>query len=149
VRRHQVQLKIGVFVVACVTLAVLAASASASRTSHLSIRATTYGRILTDGGGFALYAFTRDGRGTSRCSGACAAAWPPLIVKHRPQGRRGARSSLIGVRRRSDGRLQATYNGRPLYYYVGDRKPGQVLCQDVFEYGGRWLVIRASGALVR
>jgi predicted lipoprotein with Yx(FWY)xxD motif len=38
-----------------------------------------------------------------------------------------------------------TYAGRPLYYYVGDKKPGQVLCQNVNEYGGLWLVMRPSG----
>lgn len=41
-----------------------------------------------------------------------------------------------------------TYAGRPLYYYV-DRRPGQILCQDVFEFGGRWLVVRGDGRLVR
>jgi predicted lipoprotein with Yx(FWY)xxD motif len=56
---------------------------------------------------------------------------------------------LVGTRGRSDGRLQVTYGGRPLYYYVGDRKPGQVLCQNVKEFGGLWLVVRADGQLVR
>jgi hypothetical protein len=36
-----------------------------------------------------------------------------------------------------------------LYYYVGDRQPGQILCQDVFEFGGTWLVVRPNGTLVR
>jgi hypothetical protein len=42
-----------------------------------------------------------------------------------------------------------TYAGRPLYYDVGDSRPGQILCQDVLEYGGRWLILRPSGKLVR
>ena len=45
--------------------------------------------------------------------------------------------------------LQVTYAGRPLYYYVGDRRPGQILCQNVSEFGGLWLVARANGTLVR
>jgi predicted lipoprotein with Yx(FWY)xxD motif len=45
--------------------------------------------------------------------------------------------------------LQATYSGRPLYYYVGDTAPGVVLCQNVKEYGGLWLVVRSSGKLVK
>jgi predicted lipoprotein with Yx(FWY)xxD motif len=57
--------------------------------------------------------------------------------------------SLLGTSRRRDGRLQVTYNGRPLYFYVGDKKPGQVLCQNVDEFGGTWLVVRPSGRLVR
>ena len=54
-------------------------------------------------------------------------------------------SRLVGTIRRTDGTRQVTYAGRPLYYYVGDRTPGQILCQDVVEYGGRWLVLRPSG----
>jgi predicted lipoprotein with Yx(FWY)xxD motif len=61
----------------------------------------------------------------------------------------GTRSSLVGVVKRSDGTLQATYAGRPLYYYVGDRKPGQILCQNVSEFGGVWRVVRANGVLVK
>jgi hypothetical protein len=45
--------------------------------------------------------------------------------------------------------MQVTYAGRPLYYYVGDKRAGQVLCQNVPEFGGTWLVLRASGRLVR
>jgi len=61
----------------------------------------------------------------------------------------GARGSLIATTKRSDGRVQVTYAGRRLYYYVGDRKPRQVLCQNVNEFGGLWLVIRPNGKLVR
>jgi predicted lipoprotein with Yx(FWY)xxD motif len=122
----------------------------AARRPALTIHASRYGRILSDGRGLALYAFTRDPRGgKSTCYGDCAEAWPPYIVKARPGAGSGVRGALIGTVRRTDGRLQATYNGRPLYYYVGDRQPGQVLCQDVFEYGGTWLVVRGTGALVR
>ena len=55
----------------------------------------------------------------------------------------------VGTTKRADGRLQVTYRGRPLYYYVGDRNPRQILCQNVSEYGGLWLVVRADGTLVR
>jgi predicted lipoprotein with Yx(FWY)xxD motif len=65
------------------------------------------------------------------------------------RARAGARRSLLGTLRRVDGTRQVTYAGRPLYYYAGDRKPGQILCQNVFEFGGLWLVVRASGAPVR
>ena len=115
----------------------------------LSVRSSAYGRILFDGRGKALYAFTRDARGRSVCTGPCAAAWPPFVVRDRPQPGTGISAKLVGTTRRPDGKLQVTYAGRPLYYYVGDRKPGQVLCQNVSEFGGLWLVIRPSGALVR
>jgi predicted lipoprotein with Yx(FWY)xxD motif len=115
----------------------------------LTVSSSPFGKILFDGRRRALYAFTRDGRGRSTCYGACAAAWPPFLVTRKPAAASGVRRSLIGTVRRRDGRLQATYAGRPLYFYVGDRKAGQVLCQNVVEFGGTWLVVRASGRLVR
>jgi predicted lipoprotein with Yx(FWY)xxD motif len=117
--------------------------------STLTIRSSAYGRILFDGRGRALYAFTRDPRGRSVCSGACAAAWPPYIVKRRPAAGPGVRASLLGTTRRADGRLQVTYAGRPLYYYVRDIRAGQVTCQNVFGFGGLWLVMRSNGRVVR
>jgi predicted lipoprotein with Yx(FWY)xxD motif len=115
----------------------------------VSTHASAYGSILFDGKGFALYAFTKDPRGRSACSGACAAAWPPFVVPKRALAGVGAKASLLGVTRRADGALQVTYHGRPLYYYVGDRKPRQILCQNVEEFGGTWLVVRGDGSLVR
>jgi predicted lipoprotein with Yx(FWY)xxD motif len=56
---------------------------------------------------------------------------------------------LLGTTRRAGGKLQVTYAGRPLYYYYGDTKPGQVRCQNVREFGGLWLVMRPDGRLVR
>jgi predicted lipoprotein with Yx(FWY)xxD motif len=102
-----------------------------------------------DGKGFALYAFTRDGHGRSQCSGECARAWPPYIARGALEQGAGAAAGELGVTRRADGRRQVTFDGRPLYYYVGDRQPGQVLCQNVSEYGGFWLILRPSGRLVR
>jgi predicted lipoprotein with Yx(FWY)xxD motif len=137
-----------VFLALLLALVVAGIAAASIPRRTITVGSSSYGRILLDGRGFALYAFTRD-HGRSTCTGACARAWPPFIVARRPLARTGARASLVGVVRRRDGRLQATYAGRPLYYYVGDRKPGQVLCQNVSEYGGLWLVMRASGSLVR
>ncbi len=117
--------------------------------STLTSGPSSYGRILVDGRGFALYAFTRDPQGKSVCTGACAKAWPPFIVTRPPRAAGGVKATLLGTTKRAGGKLQVTYAGRPLYYYVGDRKPGQVLCQNVREFGGAWLVIRSTGALVR
>jgi predicted lipoprotein with Yx(FWY)xxD motif len=110
------------------------------------VAGTTYGQALTDRRGFALYRFTHDSSATSTCYGACATAWPPYIVSNRPSAAGpGADASLLGAVKRQDGRLQLTYAGRPLYYYVGDRRPGQVLCQAVTEYGGTWNVVAPDG----
>jgi predicted lipoprotein with Yx(FWY)xxD motif len=138
--------------IAILAVAVLAPAAMPSHdvdrgtvTSHSS----RFGRILFDGRGFVLYGFTKDPRGRSVCSGACAAAWPPFIVRTAPRALAGVKGSLLGTTRRADGRLQVTYNGRPLYYYIGDRAPGQILCQNISEFGGLWLVARPNGTLVR
>jgi predicted lipoprotein with Yx(FWY)xxD motif len=131
------------------SVASAAGRAGEAAQSTLTIRPSAFGRILFDGRGRALYAFTRDPRGRSVCSGACAAAWPPYIVKRRPGAGPGVRASLLGTTRRRDGRLQVTYAGRPLYYYVRDIRPGQVTCQNVFGFGGLWLVMRPNGRVVR
>ncbi len=127
----------------------VASAATQSPRSTVTARSSNYGRILFDGRGFALYAFTRDPRGRSVCSGACATAWPPYLVNARARAAAGVKSSLLGTTRRANGRLQVTYAGRPLYYYIGDRRPGQVTCQNVNEFGGLWLVMRPNGRLVR
>ena len=127
-----------------------AARASADAQATLTVRSSPFGSILFDGRGRALYAFTRDRRGGgSRCYGACAQKWPVYFAGGRLVAGRGVKRSLLGTIRRRDGRRQITYNGRPLYHYVGDKSPGQVLCQNVDEFGGTWLVVRPSGVLVR
>jgi predicted lipoprotein with Yx(FWY)xxD motif len=125
------------------------AAAGVGATSTVMPGRSAYGVVLFDGHGKALYAFTRDPRGRSTCSGACAAAWPPYVVSGSLRAGVGTRRALVGTTTRPDGTRQLTYAGRPLYYYVGDRKAGQILCQNVVEFGGRWLVMRANGRLVR
>ncbi len=124
--------------------------AKASASPTLTVRSSSYGKILFDGRGFVLYAFTRDPRGgKSRCYGECAARWPVYYKKGPFVAGAGVRQKLIGTVKRKDGRRQITYNGRPLYYYVGDRSAGQVSCQDVAEFGGTWLIMHPNGTLVR
>jgi predicted lipoprotein with Yx(FWY)xxD motif len=134
-----------------VAMAALVAAPSVMSAPSEAVQAhgSAYGTVLFDGRGFALYAFTADRRDANRCFGACAAAWPPYIVKARPLALAGVSQRLLGRIRRPDGRYQATYASHPLYYYTGDRKPAQILCQNVVEFGGRWLVVAPSGRLVR
>ena len=127
-----------------------AAAPDAKPRPTLTVRSSQFGRIIFDTRGRALYAFTRDPRrGKSRCYGACAAAWPVYFAKRPLRAGKGIRQALIGTTRRRNGRLQLTYNGWPLYYYVNDVRPGQVTCQNVNEFGGLWLVVRPNGRLVR
>ncbi len=126
-----------------------AASAASARGPKIKVVSSDYGRILADGRGKALYLFTADKGKASSCSGDCATAWPPYIVKSKPAGVSGAKPGKVGITRRDDGKLQATYAGHPVYYYQGDREPGQVLCQAVNEFGGYWYVLRSNGKAVR
>ena len=126
-----------------------ASAGSADATATLTLRNTRYGPVLFDGRKRVLYGFTRDRRGgPSRCYGACAAAWPVYFGKGSLRAGKGVRQALIGTTRRRDGRRQVTYNGWPLYYYAHEG-PGEVKCQNVDEFGGLWLVVRANGKLVR
>jgi predicted lipoprotein with Yx(FWY)xxD motif len=125
-----------------------APSASTARGAALKVVSSQYGRVVADAKGEALYLFTKDGRGKSQCYGDCAKAWPPFLTKGRPRAGKGISASRLGTVRRRDGRLQVTYKGQPLYYYVQD-KPGVILCQNVAEFGGDWLVVAPSGNAVR
>jgi predicted lipoprotein with Yx(FWY)xxD motif len=126
-----------------------AQATAAANGPKIKVADSDYGQILSNGRGRALYLFTADTGKGSNCSGECAAAWPPYIVKSKPVAGPGVKAGKIGTIRRSDGRLQATYAGHPVYFYVSDNEPGEVLCQAVNEFGGYWYVLRASGQAVR
>jgi predicted lipoprotein with Yx(FWY)xxD motif len=122
---------------------------AAATGSKVSVGSSDYGRILTDGKGRTLYLFTKESSAKARCYGPCADSWPPFYTHGKPRASGEARQGLLGTTRRSDGRQQVTYKGHPVYYYVSDRRPGQVLCQNVAEFGGTWLVVKPSGDAVR
>ncbi len=106
-----------------------------------------YGRVIADRKGEAFYLFDRESAGKSECYGDCATAWPPLLTKGAPRAGKGAKQKLLGTTRRRNGKLQVTYAGHPLYYYKDDT-PGNILCQNVDEFGGLWLVVRPDGKSV-
>jgi predicted lipoprotein with Yx(FWY)xxD motif len=112
---------------------------------ELQVMGSRYGDVLFDGKGFALYLFTDDKKGKSRCYGACAKAWPPFTTKGKPSPGPGADGSLLGTTKRKNGSKQVTYDGHPLYYYEDDDEVGEILCHDVNEFGGRWLVVQPDG----
>jgi predicted lipoprotein with Yx(FWY)xxD motif len=122
---------------------------TSSRGASVTVATTRFGPALMTGKHFALYSFSADPRGHSRCYRACAKAWPPLLTKGTPVAAGGARNALLGTTHRKDGSMQVTYRGHPLYRYVGDVKPRQVLCQNVNEYGGLWRVVSPAGNAIR
>ncbi len=116
-----------------------------------AVRITTgesqIGTILFDGDQRAIYLFDKESSKRSECYGACAAAWPPVLTKGDPEAKGGLDASLLGTTERDDGSTQVTFGGHPLYYYVDD-PPGEVLCHNVEEFGGLWLVLEPGGGPV-
>jgi predicted lipoprotein with Yx(FWY)xxD motif len=102
----------------------------------------TLGSFLVDDKGMTLYLFTKDTPNTTVCYDKCAVAWPPLLTTGDPVAGEGVDASLLGTTNRTDGTVQVTYNGWPLYYYEKDKAPGDVVGQDV---GGVWYVVSAEG----
>ena len=111
----------------------------------LILAGSRYGKIVVDGQGRTLYLFDAERGAAPKCSGGCAAAWPPLLITVAPVAGEGLSQAQIGTVARSDGSRQVSYNGHPLYYYVGDRSPGEIKCQAAIEYGGGWYVVDTLG----
>jgi predicted lipoprotein with Yx(FWY)xxD motif len=124
-------------------------SASASTTGTvITTHAGSAGAFLTDGSGRTVYLWAKDGMNMSACSGACAAAWPPVPATGKLTAAGGAKASDLGTITRSDGTRQATYDGHPLYYFVGDSAAGQANGQGSDNFGAKWWLVAASGAKI-
>ncbi len=105
-------------------------------------RVQGFGLFLTDDAGRTLYAYDKDTANTSNCTGACLQNWPAFTTQGAPQPQTGVDATLVGTITRSDGTMQVTYSGRPLYYFAGDKNPGDVKGQGV---GGVWHVLSPRG----
>jgi predicted lipoprotein with Yx(FWY)xxD motif len=114
----------------------------------VAVGESDFGSILFDGDDRAIYLFTKESSSRSECYGACAEAWPPVLSDGAPRAAGAAKAGLLGTTERTDGTTQVTYKGQPLYYYVDD-PPGQVLCHNVEEFGGLWLVVDPAGDAVQ
>lgn len=100
------------------------------------------GFFLVDAQGRTLYLFLADTPTSSACSGGCAKNWPPLLTTGAPQAGEGVDAAKLGTLMRSDGTIQVTYNGHPLYYFAGDTQTGDTNGQGV---GGKWYVVSPAG----
>ncbi len=106
---------------------------------------SAFGRVLFDANGQVVYAFEIDGRNQSNCTSEdCVKAWPPVLTREAPSAGEGVEARLLGTIRRSDGGLQVTYNGRPLYFYEHEA-PGEIKCHNVDLHGGLWWVVTPRG----
>ena len=107
------------------------------------LKTTTIGgtTVLTNANGFTLYSFAPDTPATSQCYGSCAAYWPPVTgTTAAGQGLPGKVTTIT----RTDGSHQLTYNGHPLYTYIGDTAPGQARGNNLNLNGGLWHEVPAS-----
>jgi predicted lipoprotein with Yx(FWY)xxD motif len=113
------------------------------------------GEYLVAGNGYSLYLFKADRQGSggssamSACEGDCLATWPPLIVDAVPMGSGNVASSLLGTMERTDGTLQATYNGWPLYFYAEDIEETDINGHDIESFGEDWYLIGPNGNRAR
>jgi predicted lipoprotein with Yx(FWY)xxD motif len=107
------------------------------------------GQVLVDSEGHTLYAFSGDSATGAYCEGACAKAWPPLLVEEgEPQPSNGASAARLGTVTRADGSRQVTYAGHPLYSFGGDKSPGEANGNGASAFGGTWTALKGSGAPV-
>jgi predicted lipoprotein with Yx(FWY)xxD motif len=116
--------------------------------SAISVRQTSLGATLVDANGRTLYLFEGDRPNVSTLSAAGQAIWPPFTANATPRARSGTVGGRIGTAAQAGGAAQVTYNGHPLYYYVGDRSPGQTSGQDLNQFGAVWYVLGPAGNAV-
>src|SRR5580704_9813296 len=124
-------------------LVVAGASSPPPAAAGTSLKTTTIGgtTVLTNAKGFTLYSFAPDTPASSKCYGSCAVYWPPVT------GTTAAGQGLPGkvtVITRTGGSHQLTYNGHPLYTYIGDTAPGQARGNNLNLNGGLWHEVPAS-----
>ena len=121
------------------------AAAPATPAPAASLADSSLGKIVVDGSGRTLYAFTKDADGTSTCLDACANAWPPAIVTG-DVAVQGLDQSLFTTVPRPDGSMQLKMGKWPLYTFSGDAAPGDVNGQGS---GGSWFVVGEDSKLIK
>ena len=102
----------------------------------------TLGSFLVDSAGMTLYIFTKDTPNTSTCYNTCSTLWPPLLTNGAPTGGTGVTASMLGTTTRTDGTVQVTYNGWPLYTYSKDMAAGDTNGEG---FASLWYVMTPAG----
>jgi predicted lipoprotein with Yx(FWY)xxD motif len=125
-----------------------AAASAPAKGISISMTKGPAGTYLTGASGRALYLWVADSSGKSSCSGACAKVWPPLETKGTPIAAHGVNAADLGTITRSDGSKQVTYNGHPLYYFVGDSGSGSTKGQGSTGFGAKWWLVAPAGTAI-
>jgi predicted lipoprotein with Yx(FWY)xxD motif len=121
------------------------AQTTKTQTATVDVADSGLGKILVDTKGRTLYLFEKDQGTTSSCYGACAGGWPPYTTNGARRAGAGVSASLLGTTTRTDGKTEVTYHGHPLYYFAGDRKPGDSNGEGLKAFGAEWYVLSAAG----
>jgi predicted lipoprotein with Yx(FWY)xxD motif len=118
---------------------------ASGQAATVGISSTGIGQILVNSQGRTLYLFKADQGTKSACTGACAGAWPPLLVNGKPTLGKGINASLVRTATRPEGTTQLTYNGHPLYLFAQDQKAGETNGQGVSAFGAAWFALNSAG----
>jgi len=121
-----------------------ASAGSDPAAAKVATRQTKLGTVLVDGRGRTLYLFEKDKGMASSCYGACASVWPPLTTGRHATGA-GLRHARLATSRRHDGTTEVTVDGRPVYTYAGDGRPGDVTGQGLDQFGAEWYALAPNG----
>ncbi len=124
------------------------ATSPAATAATIKVATTALGQILVDGNGMTVYLFVADTGTSSTCYTSCAALWPPVLTTGAPQAGTGATASLLGTTTRTDGKIEVTYAGHPLYYFVQYNSAGDTTGQGVNSFGALWWVLSPAGAAI-
>src|SRR3954447_1488085 len=141
------KVKLTVFVTVLAASVLTTAAFASTKTSTIALKSTTVGKVLVGANGRTLYLFTADKGAKSVCYGQCAAYWP-LLIAGKPTAGADLNASMLGTTKRKDGKLQVTYHGHPLYYFLPDKKAGEIKGQGYVHFGGTWWTESAAGAKV-
>jgi len=113
--------------------------------AKIDIARSRLGRMLVDTRGRTLYLFEKDRGRSSTCYGACASYWPPVTTTGTPRAGIGVHAALLGTTKRRDRKVEVTYAGHPLYYFVGDMKRGDTNGEGLHQFGAGWDVVSPAG----
>jgi predicted lipoprotein with Yx(FWY)xxD motif len=131
--------------VAALVAAVAGVAWAAQTRTVVSVNKGSLGRMLVDVHGRTLYLFEKDKNGKSACKGTCKAFWPPLLTKGKPRAAGGVKAAWLGRAKRTDGGMQVTYRGHPLYRFSLDTKAGQTKGEGLNDFGAHWYAVSPQG----
>lgn len=124
-------------------------SSSSSSGGAVTIETKTgaMGTYLVNGAGMSLYMFASDTSSKSACTGQCLTYWPPVTGTATASG--GANASMLGTITGTDGKMQVTYGGHPLYTFTEDTSPGDTKGQGSTNFGAKWWLVAPSGQIIQ